>query len=278
MHIQKTLNELLEYGGKDRGGISTSTINATRKYLRAAFEQAQKNGVVKSNVVASTVAIKNIKSEIQILTLQQAACLKEKAKSFKKEYGQSPYILILLALETGMRLGELIALKWDCVDLDRGLIYVKCSINSSKPSLNFQELKTKKSKRQIPLMLSTIEALKDYKDWQDSYKNELGDKYHENGLVITNTFGNVLHPSNFSKRFFKPLLISIGIDKSFKFHDLRHTHASQLLMAGVNSKVVQERLGHSTIAMTLNTYSHLLPSIQNEAIRVFEESIRQQCI
>lgn len=105
-HVQKIFNELLECGGKNRRGISTSTINATRKYLRAAFEQAHKNGVIKNNVVAATVAIKNVKSEIQILTFQQSNRLKEVAKSFKEEYGQSPYILISLALETGMRLVE----------------------------------------------------------------------------------------------------------------------------------------------------------------------------
>ena len=104
---------------------------------------------------------------------------------------------------------------------------------------------------------------------------KLYDKYKDNGLVIVNLFGNILHPSNFTKRIFKPLLNKVGIDRSFRFHDLRHTHASQLLMAGVNPKIVQERLGHSTIAMTLNTYSHLLPSMQEEAVKALEQKLRE---
>lgn len=272
IHFQRVFNELLETGGKNKKGISTSSVNATRKYLKAAFEQAIKNGVVKNNAVAATVAIKNIKAEIKILNFNQSNQLLEAAKNFKVEtYGQVPYMFIRLALETGMRMGELLALQWDCIDLEKGIVFVKRAANTSKPSLNFQELKTQKSIRQISLMKSTIEALKKYEYWQNSHKNKLGDKYHDNGLVITNIYGDILHPSNFTKRIFKPLLEIIGIEKSFRYHDLRHTHASHLLMMGINPKVVQERLGHSTITILLNTYSHLLPSIQSEAIKAFEK-------
>ncbi|WIW69859.1 tyrosine-type recombinase/integrase [Anaerosinus gibii] len=273
VQVQHVLNELLEKGGKGEIGISTSTINATRKYLRAALDQAQKDGVVKKNVVEGTVALKNVKSEINILTFEQSNELIRVSKNFKLEYGQVPFIFIVLALETGMRFGELIGLKWDCVDLENGLIYVKRTINTSKPSLNFQDTKTAKSRRQISLMESTIRALKIYRAWQNAHKEKLGDKYHENDLVITNIFGNVLHPSNFTRRIFKPLLKKVGISESFRAHDLRHTHASQLLMSGVNPKIVQERMGHATVAMTLNTYSHLLPNLQGEAIKSLEKTI-----
>jgi len=275
IQVQQTFNELLVTGGERGKGISSSTVNATRKYLRAAFDQAQKDGIVKNNAIENTVAVKTIKRDIQILTFEQSKNLIAQSKDFKKQYGDVPYIILVLSLETGMRLGELIALKWDCVNLNSGLIYVKRSANTSKPSLYFQEPKTKKSIRQISLMDSTISALKKYKDWQNSYKTILGDKYKDNGLVIVNLFGNILHPSNFTKRIFKPLLNKVGIDRSFRFHDLRHTHASQLLMAGVNPKIVQERLGHSTIAMTLNTYSHLLPSMQEEAVKALEQKLRE---
>jgi integrase len=273
--VQQVFNELLVTGGEKGKGISSSTVNATRKYLRAAFDQAQKDGIVKNNAVENTVAVKTIKRDIQILTFEQSKNLIEQSKNFKKQYGPVPYMLLLLSLETGMRLGELIALKWECVNLTSGLIYVKRSANTSKPSLKFQEPKTKRSIRQISLMKSTILALEKYKNWQDSYKIMLGDKYKDNDLVIVNLFGNILHPSNFTKRIFKPLLSKVGIDHAFRFHDLRHTHASQLLMVGANPKIVQERLGHSTIAMTLNTYSHLLPSMQNEAVKVLEQKLRE---
>ena len=84
-------------------------------------------------------------------------------------------------------------------------------------------------------------------------------------LVFTSPMGDITDTSNFTRRIFKPLLQEAGLDQSFKFHDLRHTHATLLLLAGVNAKIVQERLGHSTITMTLDTYSHLMPGIQDVA-------------
>ena len=95
---------------------------------------------------------------------------------------------------------------------------------------------------------------------------ELGDKFENNGFVFTNVFGRPCDHSNFTGRFFKGLLVAAGIETSFRFHDLRHTHASILLRQGVHPKVVQERLGHSTISITLDTYSHLLRDVQDEAV------------
>ncbi|MEN6623846.1 MAG: site-specific integrase [Smithella sp.] len=271
IQVQQLLNDLLQTGGRKGAGLSTSTVNGTRKYLRAAFDQAAKNGIVKTNVVAGTVAIRQVKKGIRVLTVEEAKALVDAAKTFKADiYGKVPYMLLSLALDTGMRLGELIALRWNCVDLIKSRIYVKYSTNSSKPSLKLDETKTKQSVRQVALFQRTIQDLRAYQSWQEAQKEVLGDKYHDHGLVITNIFGGILSPANFSRRVFKPLLCQTGIGTDVRFHDLRHTHASHLLAAGVNPKVIQERLGHSTIAMTLNTYSHLMPNMQAEEIKKVE--------
>lgn len=112
--------------------------------------------------------------------------------------------------------------------------------------------------------------LRKYKKWQEWHKHLLGDKYQDNDRVLASTWGRVVETSNFSSKTFKKMLERAGIPKSVKFHDLRHTHATLLLQEGVNPKVVQERLGHSTISMTLDTYSHVLPDMQDTAVKALE--------
>jgi|GEM_PF-313758 Site-specific recombinase XerD len=249
---------------EEKRGISTSTVKATRRYLGMALDQAVKVGLIAKNIVKDTDAPKLVKKEICPLTKEQAAALTAVAKAV----GEIPYMAVLLPLATGMRLGEVFGLKWDCVDLEQGLIHVKRSLITGIKGYNgerLQEPKTAKSRRQIPLPLDVTRELRKYKKWQEWQQQLLGNKYIDNNLVLPNQWGQFYDTSNFTTRIFKKMLTKAGIDESFKFHDLRHTHATLLLLQGVNPKIVQERLGHSTIAMTLDTYSHLLPNMQNVA-------------
>ena len=104
----------------------------------------------------------------------------------------------------------------------------------------------------ILLLSDDIAKLKTYKEWQNAYADKLGDLFSRNGLVFTSPYGEPISPSNFSRRYFKPLLKECGIDENFTFHGLRHTHATLLLEQGVNPKIVQERLGHSSIKVTMD--------------------------
>lgn len=267
--IQRLLNRLLNEGGKLGSGISTSTVKATRRYLSMALDQAVKVGLLTKNVVKDTTSPKLVKNEIQVLTKEQTMVLLAVAK----EKRQPPYIAVLLAVSTGMRLGEVFGLKWECLDLNKGIVYVRRAlITSHKISGGewFQEPKTAKSRRQIPLPAEVTQELRKYKEWQDEHKKQLGDKYENNGLVIANIFGRPVNTSNFTTRYFKELLVGAGIERSVKFHDLRHTHATLLLLEGIHPKVVQERLGHSTVTMTLDTYSHILPDMQDTAVKALD--------
>lgn len=275
--VQKLYNMLLEEGGKpikkklddgkevaEKKGISTSTVKATRRYLSMAIDQAVKEGLVIKNIIKDTEAPKLIKKEICPLTKEQAAALTAVAKAA----GEVQYMAVLLPLATGMRLGEVFGLKWDCVDLERGVIHVKRSLITGLKGYNgerFQEPKTAKSRRQIPLPADVMVELKKYKEWQETQKSLLGDTYEDNQLVLTNQLGQIYDTSNFTTRMFKKMLKEAKISESFRYHDLRHTHATLLLVQGVNPKIVQERLGHTTINMTLDTYSHLLPNMQSAA-------------
>ena len=107
--------------------------------------------------------------------------------------------------------------------------------------------------------------------WTVQFANMMGDKFdNKEGLVFANIAGNPVDTSNFTKRVFKRMLGQANLDRGFSFHDLRHTHATLLLKQGVNIKVISERLGHSTVTMTLDTYSHLMPDMQETAVKALE--------
>jgi len=273
--VQRVLNKLLSEGGRGGKGISTSTVKATRRYLSMALEQAIKAGLLTRNVVKDTIPPKLIKKEIHPLTKEQAVALLGVAKT----KGQIPHIVMLLALSTGMRLGEIFGLQWDCVDLKKGIIFIRRALITGRKLIEgkwLQEPKTQKSKRQIPLPTEVAEELRKYKAWQEEYIEQFGDKYENNNFVVSNMFGKPVDTSNFTTRHFKTMLLDASIDRSVKFHDLRHTHATILLLEGINPKIVQERLGHSTITMTLDTYSHLLPDMQDAAVKALEGLFREK--
>jgi len=299
-------NELLATGGKKEKGLSSSTVKATRRYLSMCLEQAIKSDMLAKNPVKQTKPIKLVKADIQTLSEVQADSLTAVAyavaQAADQEYAEraakatekaakngkhiqvpmfnivyhSAYMAILLALGTGMRLGEIFGLSWDSVDVKQGIIYVKRALVTSRAGINFEKPKTKASCRQIPLSADIASEIKKYKALQDWRKNLLGDQWSTLNLVITGEFGGVFNTSNFTSRYYKPLLKKIGAPEGFKFHDLRHTHATLLLLKGIPVKVVSERLGHSTVAMTQDTYAHVLPEMQAEVVKVLEGVFTKQ--
>lgn len=301
-HLTTLFNELLASGGKKGQGLSSSTVKATRRYLSMCLEQAIKSDMLLKNPVKQTKPIKLVKVEIKTLTESHSAELIAAAQALAIEADQayaikaakaaekaaktgeciqvqvpmsnivyhSAYMAILLALNTGMRLGEIFGLSWDSVDVKKGIVYVKRALVTSISGVRFEEPKTKSSKRQIPLSADVAAELRKYKTRQEWYKNLLGDKWSPLNLVITGEWGQVFNTSNFTSRYFKPLIKEIGAGDSFKFHDLRHTHATLLLLKGIPVKVVSERLGHSTVSMTQDTYAHVLPEMQAEVVKVLE--------
>jgi len=135
----------------------------------------------------------------------------------------------------------------------------------------FEDPKTKGSKRRIAITEKLAKALERYQKEQQWFANMVGDMFdNKEDLVIASLTGKPVDTSNFTTRYFKKMLEQGGLDRNFCFHDLRHTHATLLLRQGVNIKVISERLGHSTIQMTLDTYSHLMPDMQETAVKALE--------
>ena len=270
--LQKHFNRLLETGRADGTGLSTSTVRGTRRYLSMCIDEAVKLGLVSSNVVRLTKAPKLAKKEITILSKSEIDRLIEAAKEIDHPFMSvvMPEI-ISLTVHTGMRQGEVFGLKWEDVDFEKSCLFIRRSLaHVIGKGAVFQAPKTKNSIRRVLLMPEDVENLRAYKVWQKNYSDELGSLFAGHNLVFTSPFGEPISPINFSRRYFRPLLKKCKISSDFTFHGLRHTHATLLLRQGVNPKIVQERLGHSSIKVTMDTYSHVLPDMQRQAVEALQ--------
>lgn len=169
----------------------------------------------------------------------------------------------LLSATTGMRRGEVLGLRWADVDLDGGRVSITQTLISVGYQLQLSEPTTAKSWRVVALDKTSVRGLRSHRARQMEERLALGDAYENHGLVFARPDGNYVHPDGFSKTF-KQLQRKAGLPV-IRLHDPRHTHATLALQAGVHPRVVSERLGHSTVAMTLDTYSHVIPALQEDA-------------
>ena len=161
----------------------------------------------------------------------------------------------LKIVQTGMRQGELLVLKCEDVDLNEGVIHVRRTLACSGGRIAIGEPKTKRSCRPVNLTGAAVKALKTHLEQLEDIER-LGDLYHDHGLVFTSGVGTLINPTNLRRRSFAQLLQRAGLPQ-IRFHDLRHTCATLLLSRNVHPKYVQDLLGHATVAITLDTYSHM---------------------
>ncbi|WP_094607025.1 Tyrosine recombinase XerC [Sporomusa silvacetica DSM 10669] len=275
--LQHFLNELLVSGGEKNQGLSASTVRGVRRYFIGCLEKGIKIGLLVKNPAKLTDPPRMVKEEIHPLNKEQARLLLDTARNkandalFKRRKNAEMseldvYIAVYIALSTGMRLGEVLGLKWEDIHFEQKMITVRRSRVATSHGVSVEEPKTGVA-RKIPIHDDLVKACQHHQKYQDWQKARLGDQYEDNGWVIGGSFGKNYWTNHFSCRKYKKLLVEAGINKSFTFHDLRHTHASLLLLDGTNPKIVQERLGHASIEMTLDTYSHLLPDTQNAAVQ-----------
>ena len=266
--VQKMLNELLASGGELHQGLSPRTVNTARRTLKTALDKAVHLRKIAYNPVEATKACRTEKPQIAVITHEQAQGLLRVAKA----EDQTAYMAILLALSTGMRIGEIFGLMWDNVDFSNKRLYVVQTLVSTSCGFSVEmSPKTKTSYRQIDLPRHCLDELQAHRAWQELRKAEWLNKYEDHNLVIGNSNGSYKDPKYFSYKIFKRLLAKTGIPPNVRFHDLRHTHATWLLEKGVHPKVVAERLGHSSIRITLDTYSHVIQGMQKIAVNKLDE-------
>ena len=245
-------------------GFSPATVQKIHVILHKALSQAVSWSLVPRNAGEAVRAPRPAPKELQPLSPDEARGLLETAGGDRLE------ALYVLAIHTGMRQGELLGLKWENVDLAANAIRVRHTLLRTKGRVILGEPKTKKSRRTVHLTGAASRALEEHLERQLKIMEHLGDLYRDQGLVFTTEVGTPINPSNLRKRSFAPLLQKAGLPRS-RFHDLRHTCATLLLSKNIHPKYVQELLGHATVAITLDTYSHMIPGMGNHTARAMED-------
>lgn len=183
------------------------------------------------------------------------------------------YSLFYTAVYTGLRRSELLALRWCHVDLDLATLSVVKTLHQlHNQEFIFRQPKSKRGRRQIALSPSLALLLRQHKAEQEATRKLLGLGLSASDLIFSQADGSPLQPDSITQAFTR-LARSIGLH-GVRFHDLRHTHATLMLRQGVHPKIVSERLGYSTVAITLDTYSHVLPGLQEAVAQRFEEGLQ----
>lgn len=255
MHISKFLVKQAEKG------LSHSTVRHCYNVLNIALNAAVKLQIIKNNpCIPVTPPVKEHK-KLSTLNLEQINTL---LNYTKKSQFRVMYLPIFLAVTTGMRRGEILGLKWENVDLEKVIIRVVDNYTKAGKENILTTPKSDKSVRSIALLESTIKELKKHKKTQIEYRLKLGTNYEDNNLVCCWEDGRYIRGDYISQTFHK-LITRSGLPK-VRFHDLRHSHATLLLAEGIHPKIVSERLGHSKVDITLNTYSHVTMDIQKKEI------------
>jgi integrase len=241
-------------------GLSPRTVQYLHVILHRALRQAVRWGRVSRNVCDAVDPPRPVRKEVQPLTADQARILLKAAKGDRLE------ALYVLAVTTGLRQGELLGLRWEDVDLDKGVLQVRHALvcSSRNGRLSFAPPKTAKGRRSVSLTPAAVTALEEHRARQAD-ERDAARSWTDMGLVFPSRAGTPLNPKNVLRRSFRPLLKRAGLPH-IRFHDLRHTCATLLLLKNVHPKVVQSLLGHATISITLDTYSHVLDGMQDAVI------------
>jgi integrase len=266
--VQRFLNGQLASGAirkKDTDpirGLSPRTVQYLRAILRRALGQALKWGLVARNVATLVDPPRTVKPDINPLSAEEtqrflAACKGDRLES-----------LFLLATALGLRQGEALGLKWEDVDHEAGVLHVRRSMQRVNGKLVLDELKTRNSRRDLPLIETVATSLRGHRSRQLQEKLAAGSEWKENGLVFASSIGTGLDSRNVLRRF-HAILKQAGIPRR-RFHDLRHGCASILLLQGVPLKTVSDILGHSQIRITADIYAHIVPEMRREALGVMD--------
>ena len=247
------------YGRKLKEGLSAGSVRFMHAVLHKALDNALHINLVARNVCDVVSPPRKTKYEIQVLNEEQAHKLLAVAQGHRLE------ALLVLALTTGLRRGELLALRWHDINFEDRSLQVRRTVNRyTGHGFVETEPKTPKSRRKITIPQFAVEMLRQHRTRQLEARLQVGTAWQEHDLVFCNTSGNFLLSDRLREMLEK--LLKEAELPHMRFHDLRHSAATILLSMGIHPKVVQELLGHSTISLTMDTYSHVLPSMHQNAM------------
>lgn len=251
--VQSLINEKLD------SGLSPRRVQYIHAVLRRALGQAEAWSLIPRNVAKLVKPPRVERFEIQPFTPEEARAFLSAIQGDRLE------ALYTVALAVGLRKGEALGLKWDDVDLEAGTIMIRFSLQRIEGELKLVEPKSAKSRRTIAMPAISVNALRAHRARQLEERLVAGSVWQESGFTFTTPVGTPLDGPNVSRHFHRTLK-KAGMSRQ-RFHDLRHTAASLMLVQGIHPRVVMETLGHSQISLTMNTYSHVIPVLKQEAAR-----------
>jgi integrase len=260
LHLQRLYASLLCRPGRP---LSGGTVLNLHLVLTQALSQAVRWGYVSSNPAAGAQPPRPRRAELAGIDAGLSGRILAAAAGTRFECPAA------IAISTGMRRGEILALRWSDVSSDLGLAHVRRTLQPTNDGLVFERPKTRRSARTVALPEFLRPYLTRQRTDQTRRRERAGPSWREYGLVIDRGDGSPLNPDTLSSRW--GVFLSRAGLPHVRFHDLRHAHATLMLAQGVHPKVVSERLGHASISITLDTYSHVLPAMQAEAARAFDE-------
>lgn len=267
MDIKKWHGDLLDHGRKDGRPLAVNSVKLAHRVLHRALADGVRWNIIPNNPASSVRLPKQPHREMAVWTPEQAA----KFLSDLADDRLAP--LWTLALDTGMRRGELAGLGWTDIDIERATLTVSQQRTTANNETVIAAPKAR-SQRQLHLARPTIDVLLAHRERQLAERARLGPSWTDSGYVFVDEAGQPFHPQRLTKLFGKAVERT-GAPK-IRLHDLRHTMATTALAAGVHPKVVQEQLGHATISVTLDTYSHLPQSVRSESATIIASALRPQ--
>lgn len=254
-HIRRLYRSMLD------AGKATRTVQYAHTLLKRALAQAVMDGLIPRNAAEAVRPPKLKRDEIQPLNADQVRALLDASDERSRA-------LYTVAVRTGMRPGEILALRWSDVDLEAGTVQINRALSEGE----FSTPKTPRSRRRISLSPATVAALKAHRKRQLEERMAKAGLWEDHGLVFPSSVGTPKSQRNLNREF-KNAAKRAGLPDHFKLYDLRHTCATLLLARNVHPKYVQELLGHASIAQTLDTYSHVIPGMDGGTGGAIDEAL-----
>ncbi len=268
MQLNELYAKLLREGqGIDKDGnpkgLSPNTVGHVHRVIHNALGRAARWNIIGQNPAALVDRVKPVEREMEILKAEQASDVLHKTK------GHPIHPIVALALASGMRRGEILALRWQDVDLDGSKVRVESAVEQTKEGLRVKEPKTKHGRRTIALASWMVGILRDRRRHMQELHLALGaGRLPDDALVFPNIEGGLRVPDTLSAEW-RRAGIALGLPR-VTFHALRHTHASQLISAGLDVLTISRRMGHGSPAITLTVYGHLFADTDRTAADVIE--------